>query len=376
MSRLLDLLRRADAGLTELARLARKDEKPSRSTEGVNGRSDSNAHDTPMAAKSSPSDGGKQRRFDRLQPLAEDIALRLSQETVDGFALGERLAYAGLSNERSKEMLAMAARLLAASNPSHHFRLLYPTKQQLSLAVELLERMNEIRTAAGQTVTKALSTRLLTLIVLLAQFEVAPQVPSESTSGSESCKALEASSALRRMRLLPLLQVLTGNDRAVAFAFLRLFALAQWRGLKSPELSTADWNRLAISIIHWRLETLHSDGGKVLRTALGKESGTVPEPKTRTGAAADEMAGTKALLQATAVVLLESDKGIFGSAEFLRIEGAWKTTQGTKLEPEKNSALTLEIRRIYLLPKILAGMMVSALELRPILALVFGSKST
>lgn len=375
MSRLLDLLRRADAGLTELARLARKDEKPSRSTEGVNGRSDSNAHDTPMAAKSSPSDGGKQRRFDRLQPLAEDIALRLSQETVDGFALGERLAYAGLSNERSKEMLAMAARLLAASNPSHHFRLLYPTKQQLSLAVELLERMNEIRTAAGQTVTKALSTRLLTLIVLLAQFEVAPQVPSESTSGSESCKALEASSALRRMRLLPLLQVLTGNDRAVAFAFLRLFALAQWRGLKSPELSTADWNRLAISIIHWRLETLHSDGGKVLRTALGKESGTVPEPKTRTGAAADEMAGTKALLQATAVVLLESDKGIFGSAEFLRIEGAWKTTQGTKLEPEKNSALTLEIRRIYLLPKILAGMMVSALELRPILALAFGSKS-
>lgn len=375
MSRLLDLLRRADAELADLARLAREDEKPSSSIEGVNGRSDSNTHDTPRAAKSSPGDGEKQRRFDRLQPLAADIALRLSQETVDGFALGERLAYAGLSNERSKEMLAMAARLLAASNPSHHFRLLYPTKQQLSLAVELLERMNEIRTAAGQTVTKALSTRLLTLIVLLAQFEVAPQVPSGTTSASASSRSLRTSSALRRMRLLPLLQVLTGNDRAVAFAFLRLFALAQWRGLKSPELSTADWNRLAISIIHWRLETLHSDGGTVLRTALGKESGTVPEPKTRTGAAADEMAGTKALLQATAVVLLESDKGTFGSAAFLRIEGAWKTTQGTKLEPEKNSALTLEIRRIYLLPKILAGMMVSTPELRPIFAVAFGRKS-
>lgn len=378
MSRLLDLLRRADAGLAELARLARKDEKPSRSTEGVNGRSDSNAHDTPMAAKSSPGDGGKQRRFDRLQRLAEDIALRLSQETVDGFALGERLAYAGLSNDRAQELLATAGLLLAsleASDPFRHPYSLFPTRQQLSLAVELLERMNEIRTAAGQTVTTALSTRLLTLIVLLAQFEVAPQVPSGTTSASASSRSLRTSSALRRMRLLPLLQVLTGNDRAVAFAFLRLFALAQWRGLKSPALSTADWNRLAISIIHWRLETLHSDGGKVLRTALGKESGTVPEPKTRTGAAADEMAATKALLQATAVVLLESDKGIFGSAAFLRIEGAWKTTQGTKLEPEKNSALTLEIRRIYLLPKILARMMVSAPELRPILALAFGRKS-
>ena len=378
MSRLLDLLHRADAGLAELARLTREDEKPSSSIEGVNGRSDSNTHDTPMAAKSSPSDGGKQRRFDRLHPLAADIALRLSQETVDGFALGERLVYAGLSNDSAQELLATAGLLLAAleaSDPFRHSHSLFPTKQQLSLAVELLERMNEIRTAAGQTVTKALSTRLLALIILLAQFEVAPQVPSESTSGSESCKALEASSALRRMRLLPLLQVLTGNDRAVAFAFLRLFALAQWRGLKSPELSTADWNRLAISIIHWRLETLHSDGGKFLRTALGKESGTVPEPKTRTGAAADEMAGTKALLQATAVVLLESDKGTFGSAAFLRIEGAWKTTQGTKLEPEKNSALTLEIRRIYLLPKILAGMMVSTPELRPILALAFGRES-
>lgn len=341
----------------------------------MNGHAESNAHDKPMAAKSSPGDGEKQRRFDRLQLLAADIALRLSQETVDGFALGERLAYAGLSNERSKEMLAMAARLLAASNPSHHFRLLYPTKQQLSLAVELLERMNEIRTAAGQTVTKALSTRLLALIILLAQFEVAPQVPSESTSGSESCKALEASSALRRMRLLPLLQVLTGNDRAVAFAFLRLFALAQWRGLKSPELSTADWNRLAISIIHWRLGALHMDGGTVSRTSSEKMSGTVPESGARTEPVADDMAGIRALLQAAAVVLLESDKGIFGSAAFLRIEGAWKTTQGTKLEPEKNSALTLEIRRIYLLPKILAGMMVSTPELKPIFAVVFGSES-
>lgn len=375
MSRLLDLLRRADAGLAELARLARETERAKRSTATVNGHAESNAHDKPMAAKSSPGDGEKQRRFDRLQPLAADIALRLSQETVDGFALGERLAYAGLSNERSKEMLAMAARLLAASNPSHHFRLLYPTKQQLSLAVELLERMNEIRTAAGQTVTKALSTRLLALIILLAQFEVAPQVPSESTSGSESCKALEASSALRRMRLLPLLQVLTGNDRAVAFAFLRLFALAQWRGLKSPELSTADWNRLAISIIHWRLGALHMDGGTVSKTSSEKMSGTVPEPETRTGAATDEMAGIKALLQATAVVLLGSDKGTFSSAAFLRIEGAWKTTQSSKLEPEKNSALTLEIRRIYLLPKILAGMMVSTPELRPILALAFGRES-
>lgn len=342
----------------------------------MNGHAESNAHDKPMAAKSSPGDGEKQRRFDRLQPLAADIALRLSQETVDGFALGKRLAYAGLSNERSKEMLAMAARLLAAleaSNPSHHFRLLYPTKQQLSLAVELLERMNEIRTAAGQTVTTALSTRLLTLIVLLAQFEVAPQVPYGTTSASASSRSLRTSSTLRRMRLLPLLQVLTGNDRAVAFAFLRLFALAQWRSLKSTELSTADWNRLVLSIIHWRLETLHSDGGKVLRTALGKESGTVPEPKTRTGAAADEMAGTKALLQATAVVLLES--GTFGSAAFLRIEGAWKTSQSSKQEPEKSSALTLEICRIYLLPKILTGMMVSTPELRPILALAFGRES-
>lgn len=378
MSRLLDLLRRADAELADLARLAREDEKPSSSIEGVNGHSDSNTHDTPRAAKCSPSDGGKQRRFDRLHPLAADIALRLSQETVDGFALGERLAYAGLSNDSAQELLATAGLLLAAleaSDPFRHPYSLFPTRLQLSLAVELLERMNEIRTAAGQTITKALSTRLLTLIVLLAQFEVAPQVPSGTTSASASSRSLRTSSALRRMRLLPLLQVLTGNDRAVAFAFLRLFALAQWRGLKSPELSTADWNRLAISIIHWRLETLHSDGGKVLRTALGKESGTVPEPKTRTGAAADEMAGTKALLQATAVVLLESDKGTFGSAAFLRIEGAWKTTQGTKLEPEKNSALTLEIRRIYLLPKILAGMMVSTPELRPILAVAFGRES-
>lgn len=376
MSQLLDLLRRADAGLAELARLARKDEKPSRSTEGVNGSTSGNAHDTPMAAKSSPGDAGKQRRFDRLHPLAADIALRLSQETVDGFALGERLAYAGLSNERSKEMLAMAARLLAAleaSNPSRHSRLSYPTKQQLSLAVELLERMNEIRTAAGQTVTKALSPRLLALIVLLAQFEVAPQVPSESTSGSESCKALESSSTLRRMQLPPLLQVLTGNDRAVAFAFLRLFALAQWRDLKSTELSTADWNRLVLSIIQWRLGALHMDGGTVSKTSSEKMSGTVPEPETRTGAAADEMAGIKALLQAAAVVLLGSDKG--GAAAYLRIEGMWKTTQSSKLEPEKNSPLTLEIRRIYLLPKILAGMMVSAPELRPILTLAFGSKS-
>lgn len=341
----------------------------------MDGHAESNAHDKPMAAKSSPGDGEKQRRFDRQQPLAADITLRLSQETVDGFALGERLAYAGLSNERSKEMLAMAARLLAASNPSHHFRLLYPTKQELSLAVELLERMNEIRTAAGQTVTTALSTRLLALIVLLAQFEVAPQVPSGTTSTSAASRALGASSTLRRMRLLPLLQVLTGNDRAVAFAFLRLFALAQWRGLKSPELSTADWNRLVLSIIQWRLGALHMDGGTVSRTSSEKMSGKVPEPETRTGAAADEMAGIKALLQAAAVVLLGSDKGTFGSAAFLRIEGAWKTRQGSKLEPEKNSALTLEIRRIYLLPKILARMMVSAPELRPILALAFKSES-
>lgn len=99
----------------------------------------------------------------------------------------------------------------------------------------------------------------------------------------------------------------------------------------------------------------------------------MPEPETRTEPAADEMAGIKALLQAAAVVLLGSDKG--GSAAYLRIEGAWKTTQSSKLEPEKNSALTLEIRRIYLLPKILAGMMVSTPELRPILALAFGRKS-
>lgn len=344
----------------------------------MDGHAESNAHDKPIAAKSSPGDGGKRRRFDRLQPLAADIALRLSQETVDGFALGERLAYAGLSNDREQELLATAGLLLAAleaSDPSHHFRLPYPTKQQLSLAVELLERMNEIRTAAGQTVTKALSTRLLALIVLLAQFEVAPQVPSESTSGSESCKTLEASSTLRRKQLLPLLQVLTGNDRAVAFAFLRLFALAQWRDLKSPGFSTADWNRLVLSIIQWRLGALHMDGGTASRTSSEKMSGTVPEPETRTGAAVDEMAGIKALLQTTAVVLLGSNKGIFGSAAFLRIEGAWKTTQGTKLEPEKNSALTLEIRRIYLLPKILARMMVSAPELRPILALAFKSES-
>ena len=378
MSRLLDLLRRSDAGLAELACLARKDEKPSRSTEGVNGRSDSNDHDTPMAAKSSPGDGGKQRWFDRLQPLAADIALRLSQETVDGFALGERLAYAGLSNDRAQELLATAGLLLAtldASGPFRHPHSLFPSRQQLSLAVELLERMNEIRTAAGLTVTKALSPRLLTLIVLLAQFEVAPQVPSESTSGSESCKALESSSTLRRMQLLPLLQVLTGNDRAVAFAFLRLFALAQWRELKDSELSTADWNRLVLSIIQWRLWALHMDGGTVSRTSSEKMSGTVPEPETRTGAAVDEMAGIKTLLQAAAVVLLGSDKGTFGSAAFLRIEGAWKTRQGSKLEPEKNSALTLEIRRIYLLPKILAGMMVSTPELRPILALAFGRES-
>lgn len=376
MSRLLDLLRRADAGLAELARLAREDEKPSRSTEGVNGRSNSNTHDTPMAAKGSPGDGGKQRPFDRLQPLAADIALRLSQETVDGFALGERLAYAGLSNDRAQELLATTGLLLAtleASDPFRHSHSLFPSRQQLSLAVELLERMNEQRTAAGLTITKALSPRLLALIVLLAQFEVAPQVPSESTSGSESSWAWGASRALKRMQLLPLLQVLTGNDRAVAFAFLRLFALAQWRSLKSTELSTADWNRLVLSIIQWRFETLHSDGGMVLRTASGKESGTVPEPETRTEPAADEMVGIKALLQAAAVVLLGSDKG--GSAAYLRIEGAWKTTQSSKLEPEKNSALTLEIRRIYLLPKILAGMMVSTPELRPILALAFGRES-
>ena len=342
----------------------------------MNGHAESNAHDKPMAAKSSPGDGGKQRRFDRLQPLAADIALRLSQETVDGFALGERLAYAGLSNDRAQELLATTGLLLAAleaSDPFRHSHSLFPSRQQLSLAVELLERINEQRTAAGQTVTKALSPRLLALIVLLAQFEAAPQVPSESTSGSESCKALEASSTLRRMRLLPLLQVLTGNDRAVAFAFLRLFALAQWRVLKSPELSTADWNRLVLSIIQWRLGALLLDGGTVSRTSSEKMSGTAPEPETRTGAAADEIAGIKALLQATAVVLLGANKG--GSAAYLRIEGTWKTTQSSKLEPEKNSALTLEIRRIYLLPKILAGMMVSAPELRPILALAFGSES-
>lgn len=378
MSRLLDLLRRADAGLAELACLAQEDEKPSRSAEGVNSSTSGNAHDTPMATKSSPGDEGKQRRFDALQTRAADIALRLSQETVDGFALGERLAYAGLSNERSKELLAMAARLLAAleaSDPSRHSRLLFPTKQQLSLAVELLERMNEQRTVPGLPLMKTLSPRLLALIVLLAQLEVAPQAPSRATSGSASSRALVASSALRRMRLLPLLQVLTSNDRAVAFAFLRLFALAQWRSPKSTELSTADWNRLVLSIIQWRFETLHSDGGMVLRTASGKESGTVPEPETRTEPAADEMAGIKPLLQATAVVLLGSDKGTFGSAAFLRIEGAWKTTQGSKSEPEKNSALTLEIRRVYLLPKILAGMMVSTPELRPILAVAFGSES-
>lgn len=378
MSRLLDLLRRADAGFAELSRLVRETERAKRSTAAVDGHAESNAHDKPIAAKSSPGDGGKQRRFDRLQPLAADIALRLSQETVDGFALGERLAYAGLSNERSKGMLAMAARLLAAleaSDPSRHSRLLFPTKQQLSLAVELLERMNEQRTASGQTVTTALSTRLLTLIILLAQFEVAPQVPYGTTSASASSRSLRTSSTLRRMRLLPLLQVLTGNDRAVAFAFLRLFALAQWRGLKSPELSTADWNRLVLSIIQWRLGALHMDGGTVSRTSSEKMPGTVPEPETRTGAAADEMAGIMALLQATAVVLLGSNKGIFGSAAFLRIEGAWKTSQSSKQEPEKSSALTLEIRRIYLLPKSLAEMMVSATELRPILALAFGSES-
>lgn len=344
----------------------------------MDGHAESNAHDKPMAAESSPGDGRKQRRFDRLQPLAADIALRLSQETVDGFALGERLAYAGLSNDRAQELLATAGLLLAAleaSDPSHHFRLPYPTKQQLSLAVELLERMNEIRTAAGQTVTKALSTQLLALIVLLAQFEVAPQVPSESTSGSELCRALGASSTLRRMRLLPLLQLLVGNERAVAFAFLRLFALAQWRGLKSTELSTTDWSRLVLSIIQWRLGALHLDGGTVSRTSSEKMSGTVPESGARTEPVADDMAGIRALLQAAAVVLLGSNKGIFGSAAFLRIEGAWKTTQGTKLEPEKNSALTLEIRRIYLLPKILAGMMVSTPELRPIFAVAFGRES-
>lgn len=342
----------------------------------MNGHAESNAHDKPIAAKSSPGDGGKQRRFDRLQPLAADIALRLSQETVDGFALGERLAYAGLSNDSAQELLATAGLLLAAleaSDPFRHSYSLFPTRQQLSLAVELLERMNEIRTAAGQTITKALSTRLLALIVLLAQFEVAPQVPYGTTSTSAASRALGASSTLRRMWLLPLLQVLTGNDRAVAFAFLRLFALAQWRGLKSPELSTADWNRLVLSIIQWRLGALHMDGGTVSRTSSEKMSGTVPEPETRTGAAADEMAGIKALLQATAVVLLGSDKG--GSAAYLRIEGMWKTTQSSKLEPEKNSALTLEIRRIYLLPKILAGMMVSTPELRPIFAVAFGRKS-
>ena len=344
----------------------------------MDGHAESNAHDKPIAAKSSPGDGGKQRRFDRLQPLAADIALRLSQETVDGFALGERLAYAGLSNDSAQELLATAGLLLAAleaSDPFRHPYSLFPTRQQLSLAVELLERMNEIRTAAGQTITKALSTRLLALIVLLAQFEVAPQVPSVTTSTSAASRALGTSSTLRRMRLLPLLQVLTGNDRAVAFAFLRLFALAQWRVLKSPELSTADWNRLVLSIIQWRLGALHMDGGTVSRTSSEKMSGTVPESGARTEPVADDMAGIRALLQAAAVVLLGSNKEIFGSAAFLRIEGAWKTTQGTKLEPEKNSALTLEIRRIYLLPKILARMMVSAPELRPILALAFGRKS-
>lgn len=344
----------------------------------MNGHAESNAHDKPMAAKSSPGDGEKQRRFDRQQPLAADIALRLSQETVDGFALGERLVYAGLSNDSAQELLATAGLLLAAleaSDPFRHSHSLFPSRQQLSLAVELLARMNEIRTAAGQTVTKALSTRLLALIVLLAQFEAAPQVPSGTTSASASSRSLRTSSTLRRMRRLPLLQVLTGNDRAVAFAFLRLFALAQWRCLKNTELSTADWNRLVLCIIRWRLEALHTDGGTVSRTSSEKMPGTVPEPETRTGAAADEMAGIMALLQATAVVLLGSNKGIFGSAAFLRIEGAWKTSQSSKQEPEKSSALTLEIRRIYLLPKSLAEMMVSATELRPILALAFGSES-
>ena len=50
MSRLLDLLRRADAGLAELARLAREDEKPSRSAEGVNGNTESNTANPPPAS--------------------------------------------------------------------------------------------------------------------------------------------------------------------------------------------------------------------------------------------------------------------------------------------------------------------------------------
>ena len=443
MSRLLDLLRRADAGLAELARLAdravtaREDEseRKSKGTTAVNGRTGSNSRRAPKAAKSFPGDGGKQRRFDQLQTRATEIALRLSQEMVEGFALKERLAYAGLSNERTKELLAAAGLLLAALESSGLFgsssgsssgpsgssrelcrsRLPFPSRRQVSLAVELLERMNEERTAAGQTLTKALSPRLLALIVLLAQFEVARATSSfRATTGSASGRALRELRSLRSsntltasrrtslrpqlpplpvlplLPLLPFLQVLERNERTVAFAFLRLFGLAQWRGLKRTELSAADWNRLVLSIIQWRLEgrlegrleALHTDGAMVPKTTPEEVSEAASGPATRTEAAADEMAGIRALLQAAAVVLSESKEGNIGAvgnvgnmglAAFLRIEGAWRSMQGSTLEPEKPSALTLEIRRIYLLTKSLAEMMLSAPQLRSILALALGS---
>lgn len=431
MSRLLDLLRRADAGLAELARLAERaaaareneSERTSKGTTAVDGLTGSRSRRTPRAAKSFPGDGGKQRRFDQLQTRAADIALRLSQETVDGFALGERLAYAGLESERTKELLAAAGLLLASLEASGFFgssdssrelcrsRLPFPSRRQVSLAVELLERMNEERTAAGQTLTKALSPRLLALIVLLAQFEVAQATSSSGeTAEAESCRSsralrglspLSTLTASRRtslrqqlppppvlplLPLLPFLRVLERNERTVAFAFLRLFGLAQWRGLKNPVLSSADRNRLVLSIIQWRLEgrlegrleALHTDGAMVTGTVLQATSGA----GTKTKAPVDEMACIRAVLQAAAVVLLGSDQntmstagnvGTMGLAASLRIEGAWRSTQGSTLESVKPSALTLEIRRIYLLPKSLAGMMLSAPQLRSILALALGS---
>lgn len=283
----------------------------------------------------------------------------------------------------------------------------------MSLAVELLERMNEERTATGQPLTKALSPKLMALIVLLAQLEVA-QVTSSSrtTAGTASGRALRglglrSSSTLiaskrttptPQIRLLPLLpllpflQELERNERTVAFAFLRLFGLAQWRGLKNPELSSADWNRLMLSIIQWRLEgrleALHTDGAMVPKTTSLEVSEASSRAGTRTKAPADEIAGVWALLQAATVVLLGSDKGTLstmstagnvgnlGVAAFLRIEGAWRSAQSSKLPSEKASSLTLEIRRIYLLPKSLAGMMLSAPQLRSILALALGSGSS
>lgn len=436
MSRLLDLLRRADAGLAELARLAdraaaaRKDEseRTSKGTTAVNGRTGSNSRRTPKAAKSFPGDGGKQRRFDILQTRATEIALRLSQEMVEGFALGERLAYAGLSSERTKELLAAAGLLLAALEASGlsgssdsscelcPSRQPFPSRRQVSLAVELLERMNEERTAAGQPLTKAVSPRLLALIVLLAQFEVAQATSSSgATAGAESgrtlraLRGLSASNTLTASRrtslrpqlpplpvlpllpLLPFLRVLEKNERPVAFAFLRLFGLAQWRGLKNPELSAADWNQLVLSIIQWRLEgrleALQTDGASVPQKTSKEVSEASSGAGTRTEVAADEMAGIRTVLQAAAVVLLGSEKGTLstmstvdnagkmGLATFLRIEGAWRSTRGSTLEPEKPSALTLEIRRIYLLPKSLAGMMLSTPQLRSILALALGSET-